>query len=64
MLKNPPANARDLDLIPGLGRFRKILWKRGWLPTSVFLPGQFHGQRGLVGYSPWGYKESNTAEAA
>ena len=31
-------------------------------PTPVFLPGEFHGQRSLVGYSPWGRKESNTTE--
>ena len=35
----------------------KILWRRDWLPTPVFLPGEFHGQRSLVGYSPWGGKE-------
>ena len=32
------------------------------LPTSVFLPGEFHGQRSLVGYTPWGGKEVDTAE--
>ena len=32
------------------------------LPTPVFLPGEFHGQRSLVGYNPWGYKESNMTE--
>ena len=31
-------------------------WKRKWQPTPVFLPGDFHGQRSLVGYSPWGHK--------
>ena len=31
--------------------------------TPVFLPGESHGQRSLVGYSPWGCKESNTTEA-
>ena len=31
---------------------RKIPWRRKWQPTSVFLPGKFHGQRGLMGYSP------------
>ena len=31
----------------------KILWQREWQPTPVFLPGEFHGQRSLVGYSPW-----------
>ena len=30
-----------------------------WLPTSVLLPGESHGQRSLVGYSPWGHKESD-----
>ena len=32
----------------------KILWRRKWQPTSLFLPGKSHGQRRLVGYSPWG----------
>ena len=34
----------------------KILWRRKWQPTPVFLPGKSHGQRSLVGYSPWGHK--------
>ena len=38
----------------------KIRWRREWQPTPVFLPGEFHGQRSLVGYSPWGRKESDT----
>ena len=33
---------------------RKMPWSRKWQPTSVFLPGKFHGQRSLAGYSPWG----------
>ena len=33
-----------------------------WQPTPVFLPGKFHGQRRLVGYSPWGCKESDMTE--
>ena len=32
------------------------------VPTPVFLPGELHGQRNLVGYSPWGRKESDTTE--
>ena len=32
------------------------------IPTPVFLPGEFHGQRSLVGYSPWGPKESDVTE--
>ena len=30
-------------------------WRRKWQPTPVFLPGESHGQRSLVGYSPWGH---------
>ena len=41
---------------------RKISWSRKWQPTPVFLPGKFHGRRSLVGYSPWGRKESDTTE--
>ena len=41
---------------------RKIPWRRKWQPTSVFLPGKSHGQRSLVGYSPWGCKESDITE--
>ena len=33
-----------------------------WQPTPVFLPGESHGQRSLVGYSPWGRKELDTTE--
>ena len=36
--------------------------RRKWQPTPVFLPGEFHGQRSLVGYSPWGHRESDTTE--
>ena len=35
--------------------------KKGWQPTPVFLPGKSHGW-GLVGYRPWGHKESDTTE--
>ena len=34
----------------------KIPWRRKWQATPVFLPGKSHGQRSLVGYSPWGCK--------
>ena len=37
---------------------RKILWRSKWLPAPVILPGEFHGERSLVGYSMWGCKES------
>ena len=41
---------------------RKISWKRKWQPTPVLLPGKSHGWRSLVGYSPWGRKESDMTE--
>ena len=36
---------------------RRIPWRWEWRPTPVFFPGESHGQRSLVGYSPWGRKE-------
>ena len=38
----------------------KIPWRKKWHPTPVLLPGKFHGQRSLAGYSLWGYKKSDT----
>ena len=38
-------------------------WRRKWQPTSVFLPGESHGRRSLVGCSPWGCEESDTTES-
>ena len=49
----------DPDSIPGLG---KIPWRKKWQPTPIFLPGEFHGQRSLAGYSSWGHKELETTE--
>ena len=40
----------------------KIPWRRDWLPTPVFLPGEFHGQRSMAGYNPWGFKELGMTE--
>ena len=37
-------------------------WRRDWLPTPAFLPVESHGQRSLVGYSPWGRKESDVSQ--
>ena len=37
-------------------------WRRAWQPIAVFLPGVFHGQSSLAGYSPWGHKESDATE--
>ena len=41
---------------------RKIPCRRKWQPTPVFLPGEFHGQRSLVGCSPWGHKRDLVTE--
>ena len=60
LVKNLSAcNVRDLGSIPGL---EKNPWRREWHPTPVFLPGESHGQRSLVGYSPWHHKEEDTTE--
>ena len=40
----------------------KIPWRRKWQLTPVFLPGEFHGQRSLAGYSPWGRKKLDMTE--
>ena len=50
---------REMWLDPWVG---KIPWRRAWQPTPVFLPGESHGQRSLVGYSPWGHKELDMHE--
>ena len=47
----------DMGLIPG--ECGKIPWRRAWQPTPVFLPGESHGQKSLVGYRPWGRHESD-----
>jgi len=39
-------------------------WSRKWQPNLAFLPGESHEERSLVGYSPWGHKESNLTEHA
>ena len=41
----------------------KISWRKAWQPTPAFLPREFHGQRSLEGYSPWGCTELDTVEA-
>ena len=53
--KASACNAGDeIEFNPWVG---KILWRNEWLPTPVFLPAEFHGQRKLVDYSPLGHKE-------
>ena len=55
VIKNPPANAGDMGSILGWGRSP---WRRKWQPIRVFLLEKSHGQRSLVGYSPWGCKRA------
>ena len=50
-------DSRDKGSIPGSGS-----WRREWLSTPVFLPGESHGQRSLAGYIPWGGEELATPE--
>jgi len=57
--KESACNAGDLGLIHGL---RRSPGEGNLLPTPVFLPGEFHGQRRLVGYGPWDRKELDTTE--
>ena len=63
VVKNPPANAGDLR-IQFNPWVRMVPWRRKWQPIPVFLPGESHGQRSLVGYSPWGHTESDTTKAS
>ena len=58
-VKNLPANTGGAGSIPGSGRSLAGAQQ----PTPVFLPGESLGQRSLVGYSPWGHKESDMTEA-
>ena len=41
---------------------RKVPWRKKWQSTLALLPGKSHGWRSLIGYSPWGHKESDTTE--
>ena len=58
MVKGLPAMWETL--VQSLGQEEP--WGREWQPTPVFLPREFHGQKSLVGYSPWDGKESDTTE--
>ena len=50
------------EITPGLIPGSEGSPGREWLPTPVFLPGEFYGQKSLVGYSPWSRKQSDMAE--
>ena len=55
--KEPACQSRRCRFDPWVG---KILWRRKWQPTPIFLPGEDHGQRSLAGYSPWDHRELDT----
>ena len=63
VVKNPSANAGDIRK----NRFKlwvgKIPWSKAWQSSPIFLPGESHGWRSLVGYGPWGCKGVDTTEA-
>ena len=68
-VKNPPASTgdiRDASSIPGR-KVQSLGWEdaleKEMQPTPLFLPGESHGQRRLVGFSPEGHKGSNMTEA-
>ena len=63
MVKNPPANAEDIRDVSSIARLGRPPWRTVWQSSPVFLPGESHGQRSLVGYSPLGHKESIMTEA-
>ena len=71
MIIAPAAAVNTLHCIPLINPFTVgvpiFFWRRKWQPTPVLLPGKSHGLRSLVapslvGYSPWGHKESDTTE--
>ena len=62
MLKNSPANTGDTRDSGSILDQKDPLVVGNGNPSSVFLPGKFHGQRSLAGYSPCGCKESDTTE--
>ena len=60
MVKNLPAMQETR--LQSLGGEDPLEKGMEWQPTPVFLPGEFHGQRSLSGYSPWGHKELDMTE--
>ena len=61
VVKNLPANAGDIIQVQSLGQEYPL--EEAWQHTPVFLPGKFHRQKSLAGYSPCSCKESDMTEA-
>ena len=57
--KETACNAREHEFDPWVGT---IPWRREWLATPIFWPGEFLGQRSMAGYGPKGHKESDRTE--
>ena len=57
--KESSCKCRRHEFDPWVGN---ISWRKKWQPTPVFLPGESHGQRSLVGYSLWSHQQSNITE--
>ena len=64
VVKNLPASASAGD-VGGTGSILESgrSMEKKWQPAPVLSPGESHGQRNLVGYCPWGHKESDWTEA-
>ena len=60
LLSEPPGKLLDMCVCACVCMC--VYWRRQWQPTPLLLPGKSHGQRSLVGCSPWGRKESDTTE--
>ena len=54
---------KEIEKNNRMGKTRDLFQRRQWHPTPVLLPGKSHGQRSLVGYSPWGRTELDMTEA-
>ena len=64
MVKTLPVHAGAIGNVGSIPGSERSPCRKKWQPTPVFLLGESHGQRSLVGYSPWGHKESDTTEYA
>ena len=60
VVKNLPLNAGDPGDSSWILESARFPWRKKWQPTPVILPPELHRQKNLVGYSPWGHKESDT----
>ena len=61
--KEPACKCRSYKKLKFDPWVRKILWRKEWQPTPVFLPGKSHGEKSLAGYSLWGCKKLDTTGA-